>query len=172
MNTYFLSDPHFGHKLAFEQRPFATIEEMDQTIIDNVVNTIERNDIVFWLGDMFFSKSARRLEIAAQLTAKGRHILILGNHDRGRITYGQFRRMGFYPVKMYQFNNLILTHEPLSESNLNYVMDMGVRANIHGHLHLRDIGLNPSKYLCVSVDQLGFKPISYKEVKLRLSSNG
>ncbi|MFD2442634.1 metallophosphoesterase [Bacillus sp. CGMCC 1.16607] len=88
MDYFFISDPHFGHNLAFSQRPFDTIEEMDQVIIDNVRNTVKSNDIVFWLGDMFFAKSERRFEIAGQLTAKGRHIVILGNHDRGRISYG------------------------------------------------------------------------------------
>lgn len=57
MDYYFISDPHFGHKnvLEFEKRPFSTVEEMDQAIIDNVNYTIKKkNDIVFWLGDMFF----------------------------------------------------------------------------------------------------------------------
>lgn len=173
MDYYFISDPHFGHRnvLSFEPRPFESVEEMDQAIIDNVTRTIKLNDIVFWLGDMFFSKSARRAEIAAQLTSKGRHILILGNHDRGHVSNGQFVRLGFHPLKMYKFYEFILTHEPLSLTNLLYVQDQGIRANVHGHLHHRDEGLDPSQYCCVSVECTNYLPISYEEIKVRLSCN-
>lgn len=173
MDYYFISDPHFGHTnvLGFEARPFESVEEMDQAIIDNVNHTIKSNDIVFWLGDMFFSKSTRREEIAAQLTAKGRHIVILGNHDRGRVSIGQFLRLGFYPIKMHKFNELILTHEPLSLTNLLYLQDQGIRANVHGHLHHNDGGLDPNLYCCVSVERTSYQPISYEKVKERLAGN-
>jgi calcineurin-like phosphoesterase family protein len=173
MDYYFISDPHFGHRnvLGFESRPFESVEEMDQAIIDNVNHTIKSNDIVFWLGDMFFSKSARREEIATQLTAKGRHIVILGNHDRGRVSIGQFLRLGFNPVKMHKFNEFILTHEPLSLTNLLYLQDQGIRANVHGHLHHRDEGLDPNLYCCVSVEHTNYKPIAYEEVRMRLLRN-
>lgn len=171
MDYYFISDPHFGHRnvLSFESRPFESVEEMDQTIIDNVIQTINSNDIVFWLGDMYFSNSERRTEIATQLTVKGRHIVILGNHDRGRVSNGQFLRLGFNPVKMHKFNEFILTHEPLSLANLLYLQDQGIRANVHGHLHHREEGLDPNLYCCFSVERTNYKPIPYEEVRMRLS---
>lgn len=171
MNYYFISDPHFGHRnvLSFESRPFESVEEMDQTIIDNVKQTIKPNDVIFWLGDMFFSNSERRKEIAAQLTAKGRHIVILGNHDRGRVSNAQFLRLGFNPVRMHKFNEFFLTHEPLSLTNLLYLQDQGIRANVHGHLHRRDGGLDQNLYCCVSVERSNYKPIPYEEVRMRLS---
>ncbi len=48
MDYYFISDPHFGHKnvLEFEKRPFSTVEEMDQAIIDNVNYTIKKRTIL------------------------------------------------------------------------------------------------------------------------------
>ncbi len=95
--------------------------------------------------------------------------MILGNHDRGRVTSGQFVRLGFfYPVRMYQFREFILTHEPLNMTNLLYLEDQGIHANVHGHLHLRDEGLDHNKYCCVSVERINYRPISYEEIKLRL----
>lgn len=171
MDYYFISDPHFGHwnVLEYGPRPFETVEEMDQVMINNVLQTIRPNDVVFWLGDMFFSNSSRRKEIAAQLTAKGRHIVILGNHDRGRITNGQFLRLGFNPLKMHKFHDLLLTHEPLSLTNLMYLRDQGIRGNVHGHLHRRDLGMDTSLYCCVSVERTDYRPIAYEEVMARLA---
>lgn len=170
MDYYFISDPHFGHKnvITYQSRPFETVEEMDQAIIDNVNRTIKSNDVVFWLGDMFFSNSLRRRELAAQLTAKGRHIVILGNHDRGYVTKGQFFRLGFNSMTMYKFNEFLLTHEPLSLTNLLYLQDQGIHANVHGHTHDRNEGFDPRLYCCVSVECTDYRPISFEEVRARV----
>ena len=53
---YYISDLHFGHKnvLKFDNRPFDSVEEMNQTILDNWNNTIKNNDDVYLLGDIFW----------------------------------------------------------------------------------------------------------------------
>lgn len=53
---FYISDLHFGHKniLTFDNRPFFTLAEMEQTIISNWNNRVEKNDEVYVLGDMFW----------------------------------------------------------------------------------------------------------------------
>ena len=78
---HYISDLHFGHKnvLKFDRRPFSSVEEMNQTILDNWNNTIKSDDDVYLLGDIFW-KNDLADEILPKL--KGQKHLILGNHDR------------------------------------------------------------------------------------------
>ena len=52
--NYFIADLHFGHQnaLAFDARPFKTIEEHDQMIVDNWNDVVGIDDDVFILGDV------------------------------------------------------------------------------------------------------------------------
>lgn len=79
--NYYISDLHFGHKncLAFDNRPFKTIEEHDQTIINNWNNVVGIDDDVYLLGDISWYGSSKTLELFNQLN--GNIHLIKGNHD-------------------------------------------------------------------------------------------
>lgn len=50
---WFTSDTHFGHKRVLEHsgRPFASLEEMDQKLIENWNSVVQPGDDVFHLGD-------------------------------------------------------------------------------------------------------------------------
>ena len=51
--NYFIADLHLGHKncLRFDNRPFKTIEEQDNYVIENWNKKITVNDDVYILGD-------------------------------------------------------------------------------------------------------------------------
>jgi calcineurin-like phosphoesterase family protein len=159
----FISDPHFGHKniIKYCNRPFLDTEEMDNVIIENYNRTVQDDDLVFWLGDMFFCGSQRMDYIASRLR-KGRKILIRGNHDKG-VTDGKFMKLGFMPHRMYKLGHLLLTHEPISQDNMNILQDYRMK-NLHGHTHNEDTGLDPTKYQCVSAELINYTPILFSNV--------
>lgn len=55
-NIFFTSDTHFWHEniIKFCNRPFSSVEEMNDTIIENWNKVVGENDIVFHLGDFVF----------------------------------------------------------------------------------------------------------------------
>lgn len=81
VNVWFTSDLHFGHKniLKYCNRPWNTVEEMDQGLLDNWNSVVQEDDIVFDLGDFAFASSKRWKEILGRL--RGKHYLVLGNHE-------------------------------------------------------------------------------------------
>lgn len=76
---YFTSDQHYGHKniIEYTSRPYSSIEEMNEKLIDNFNSTVSPNDFTYHLGDFCLSK--KHLPIIKQLN--GSHHLITGNHD-------------------------------------------------------------------------------------------
>ena len=76
---YFTADLHLGHKniLKYCNRPFKSIEEMDETIICNWLSLVKEKDTVYILGDFTFKSIA---PYANQLS--GIKYLLPGSHDK------------------------------------------------------------------------------------------
>src|SRR5665213_2000698 len=53
MQNHFTADNHFGHEsiITLSQRPFATVEEMDEAMIANWNAVVQRGDNVWHVGD-------------------------------------------------------------------------------------------------------------------------
>lgn len=83
MRTFFTSDLHFGHEnvLKFDNRPFASVDEMDEELIRRWNNKVEKGDLVYVLGD-FIWKAANNEAVNIIKRLNGQIILIKGNHDR------------------------------------------------------------------------------------------
>lgn len=79
---FYISDLHFGHAncLAFDNRPWHTVADMDRALIENWNSVVDNGDIVYILGDMFWCNWKESLPILDQLN--GQKFLIKGNHDR------------------------------------------------------------------------------------------
>ena len=158
---WFIADSHFSHKNVIDycNRPFCSVEEMNDALIHNWNKIVKNNDRVFMLGDFALCGKDKIIEIGNQL--KGRKILILGNHDGASLT--TYYNAGFEMVSRFPlfWNNIILSHKPVE--NCQY-------PNIHGHLHQKtvfdcpDFQRGNNSYINVSVDQLGFKPVEFKNL--------
>jgi calcineurin-like phosphoesterase family protein len=162
MKVFVTADTHFHHLevIHFSKRPFKSVNEMNQTMIERWNNKVSNNDLVFHLGDFAHRISNNKIkEIKDQLN--GTIILVPGNHDRRRI----MKKFGFvvagYTLKV---GNLLMSHHPMRVRN-------GL-INVHGHLHQwkSQHGLNA----CVDVNNFEPVPIEwyFKEAERMLGGNG
>src|SRR3954466_9404047 len=119
-NIFLISDTHFGHANipTFTQRngepmrPFKTVEEMDEVIIERWNRTVKPSDKVYHLGDFCMHK--RNIPLAERLNGHLR--LVLGNHDDEDVA----RYLPFFE-KVFSFrklDTLVLTHIPLHPESL------------------------------------------------------
>lgn len=85
MSAFVIADTHWGHakSLSFLKpngerlRPFDSVEEMDEYMVNNWNRVVNKSDTVYHLGDAVIPrKSLSTLE-----RLKGRKILIRGNHE-------------------------------------------------------------------------------------------
>ena len=77
---HFTSDIHFGHKnvIQHSNRPFNSLDHMNETLIQNWNRVVKPNDTCYSLGDFAFCKIGDTEKILNQLN--GTKILLLGNH--------------------------------------------------------------------------------------------
>ena len=80
--NYYISDLHLFHKNAieFDNRPFQTLEEMHEAILNNWNERVTNGDMVYILGDLSYRGRNEDL-IALVARLKGRKVLVKGNHD-------------------------------------------------------------------------------------------
>ena len=82
MSTFFTSDQHYGHKniCRFANRPFTSLEEMNEALIQNHNAVVNYDDSVWFLGDFAFLSTNQAKTILRRLN--GNKSLVLGNHDK------------------------------------------------------------------------------------------
>lgn len=178
VKIWFTSDTHFGHKniLTFCERPFNSVEEMDNAIIERWNSKVGKNDIVFHLGDFAFASNKRWQELIYKLN--GKIYLILGNHDvvrwPGNYTMQLFDRVeNQIMLKIDNKYKVYLNHFPFLCYDGTYRNPEDCTIQLHGHVHQRigDIGKDaqrlqyrfPYQY-DVGVDNNNFYPISWEEI--------
>lgn len=136
---WFSSDLHLGHNRSFiyEPRGFTSVDEHDETIINNWNSIIEEEDEVYILGDLMLNDNEKGIQNLLRLNGK-KHI-VLGNHDtdtrvalyREHITT-DIKHANKINYKGYHF---YLSHFPTITSNIEKESLKQCTCNLHGHTH-------------------------------------
>lgn len=89
-NTYFISDPHYGHKNLVrgesnwehkrQCRDFDTREEMNETLVSRINEKVPETGTLICLGDWSFGGKGNIWHLRRDINCNDVH-LILGNHD-------------------------------------------------------------------------------------------
>ncbi len=163
-NAWIVSDTHFGHKKIIEygQRPFATVEEMDATMVERWNAVVKPEDRVYFLGD--FCLGRRHL----QQPLKGRVVLIKGNHDTWKLSDYMNAPWRLDDIRASQGrggkdNPFLMTHIPIYQGV--HALDR-FRSNVHGHLHEKVVP-EPG-YVNVCVEHTNYAPIALEDVIARV----
>ena len=180
-NLYFTSDTHFWHNniLKYCSRPFETVEEMNQALIDNWNSVIGPDDHVYHLGDFCFGNVEKWNTVLAPGVLNGHIHLILGNHDPDRVfrpgtMNERFDSIDYQKILIIEGWTVILNHFPFASFSNN--LDHRV-LQLLGHIHsgpnkFEDIMLKGNKLQWnqydVGVDNNGYVPVSWAQVKERM----
>jgi calcineurin-like phosphoesterase family protein len=167
MALFLTSDLHFGHSRVLEFtgpdgqriRPFDSLEEMHDTIIDNYNKLVHPKDTCYILGDVAIPRSG--LKYLSQMN--GRKVLIHGNHDTYKTQdylkyFDQIRGVGYK-------DRLFFTHIPVHPETFE---TGSIRGNVHGHLHINRVMDGDSidrRYFNTCLEVNEFKPVPWEVVK-------
>jgi calcineurin-like phosphoesterase family protein len=162
---YFTSDTHFGHKniIKYCNRPFKTIQEMDEEMIARWNSKVQQTDTVYILGDFSFHLPEQTGKILDRLN--GTKILVYGNHDKGIKKSPELRAKFAKCVDYLEINiedQFITMHH---YAGLVWNKSHHGSWMLHGHSHG---GLKypfEGKILDMGVDAHDFYPLSFVEIK-------
>lgn len=170
MTDFFIADTHLGHRAIIKftnaagirHRPFDSIEDHNEHIVNSINSVVGKNDKLYILGDVVFGTA--NLHYLSRINCLNLY-LIAGNHDcYSSHTYLEHFNKIFGQIE-YK-SKIVLSHMPVHE------MEVGVgnryALNLHGHLHTLKVllqnGVSDPRYFCVSCEQLNYIPISYEEI--------
>lgn len=143
--VFFTGCTHFDHAniIRLADRPFGSVDEMDDVLVQNWNKVVKPNDEVFHLGDHTYGVvDGNQLERMTFWNERlnGRKHLILGNHDTcstwnedGHLTRN-FINFGFSSINRYldlkrNGKRFILFHYPMEDWDGRY------KGSIHLHCH-------------------------------------
>lgn len=159
---YYISDLHLFHNRILEKfnRPFSSVEEMHEMIINNWKNKVKADDTVYILGDVGMYHPKEIGNILNNLP--GHKILITGNHDFKNIHSGSYKKV-FDKITSYleiedNGRNVILFHYPIEDWNGKY----REYYHLHGHIHNNEESLSQKeRRFNVSAEVIvGYTPVS------------
>jgi calcineurin-like phosphoesterase family protein len=150
--VWITSDTHYGHSnicrgvtswrlpdggIPIEQtRDFDTIEQMNESIVDEINSVVGEDDVLIHLGDWSFGGFENIQKFRDKILCKEIH-LILGNHDhhiennKGGVQ-DLFTSVNHYTRLSYKNNTFVLCHFPISSWDS---LNKG-HIHLHGHVHL------------------------------------
>jgi calcineurin-like phosphoesterase family protein len=162
--VHFTADTHFGHggALGLFRRPFASVAEMDEALVERWNTMVAPEDCVWHLGDFGVRlRLARATELLARLN--GFKHLVAGNNDGAMVqALTNWSSVQDYAEIELDGQRLVLCHYPLRAWNGQHRGAI----NLHGHSHGR---LAPwPRQVDVGVDAWDFRPIRLEQIGPRL----
>lgn len=159
---YFTADHHFGHKsiLRLCGRPFADVEEMNESLIKQWNDVVGVNDQIYVIGD--FTYESDPAPYLPRL--RGKKVLIRGNHDK--LKYDSCWDE-VYDLKRVSENkkSFILLHYAMRTWQWKESGSFHLYGHSHGQLEhtpwdrSMDVGVD-----AIAARGLGYRPVSIEEV--------
>lgn len=184
--VFFTSDLHqhfrHGNIIKYCKRPFETVQDQTEKLIENWNKTVPDTATVFILGDFAFATKNQWRGFLNRMT--GKKYLILGNHDRHEdIPTEMFEDVVdlakvSIKIKDHEWKTFILSHRPIlcwEGSNDGSIM-------LYGHVHTCTnpevdetidselVKLMPKNSWDVGVDNNNYTPVSVHEVLEKINN--
>jgi len=162
-NIWFYSDPHFDHNniIRYCNRPFISLDEMNNVLLREYHNRVKQGDTVYFLGDMTFGRGSKGTRYwLKELQSNEQDVAfyyVKGSHDNGvRPTSTNIPVAEVVREKIIEIEGkkVLLIHDPAKTdpSWKGWV--------VHGHVHNYRPVLWRKFRINVSCDAVGFRPVA------------
>ena len=183
---FWTSDTHWSHSniLKYCNRPFESVEAMNDALVANWNSVVKPDDHVYHLGDFCFGNVEKWNWCLEPGRLNGHIHLILGNHDPERVfrdgtLIERFDSIDYQKILIIEGWTVILNHFPFLSFSNN--LDHKVM-QLFGHIHSGPDGIGNvmtggkepqwNQY-DVGVDNNNYTPVSWAQIKekMKLAEN-
>lgn len=167
---FFTADTHFGHRFMLSDkidkpRPWASVEEMNEALIEAWNSVVGEKDEVYHLGDISFAKDDETIPLVKRLN--GRIKLVKGNHDKRfktALTECFEWVKDYYELRGPEKKKIVLSHYALLIWNKSHWGSWHLHGHSHGNLDAFNKEQNVSR-MDVGVDtRSDYAPYSMEEI--------
>jgi calcineurin-like phosphoesterase family protein len=179
-NIFFISDLHIGHKnvIKFDSRPFDDVDEMHAELIKRWNSVVGPEDIVYFLGDLSFSRDSLTSWFLHSIS--GKIYAIGGNHDKIKDLkkFDRFEDVHEYGTEIGVkdedslasrgsggYQKIIMSHYPILSWNKSHYGSWMIHGHCHGSLMKSFPEYYKRKVMDVGCNVIDYTPISYERVK-------
>lgn len=159
---FFTSDTHFNHFniIRFSNRPFYSVEEMDEILIQNWNNVVGKDDTIYHLGDFCLGDSKKYLK-----RLNGNIVRIKGSHDRDmKSPYMKIIQPEGLKDEYDNQRSIILCHYPMRSWHLSHYASFMLFGHHHGNLDPHGLSFD------VGVDTNDFYPYSLNDIENKMKT--
>jgi len=152
--TWITSDAHFGHERILEycNRPFSSVDEMDDELIARWNAVVKSSDTIYHLGDFTLKKYAD--EYLDRLN--GKILLIPGSHDYWlkKVDLNKYKGKldilpQLYSIKLFG-KRVVMCHYPMASWEASFHGSIHFHGHSHGNMdqvHNRvDVGVDCNNF--------------------------
>lgn len=156
---FFTADQHFDHGQIIRhcKRPFPSVEEMNDCLLEKWNEVVGPFDTVFFLGDLVYGKGSRSITYWLD-RLNGKIVFIRGNHDKMSD-----------PVPFLDFAQITYKEHTFKLCHCPQHMELLAGWTICGHKHNNDTKKYPfingqTRVINVSVELTDYSPVSIEEI--------
>ena len=151
--NYFTSDTHFGNQrtLTLSKRPFDSVKQMDETIINNWNKKVKVSDTVYHLGDF------------------GNHNIIKYLNGRLKLLPGNYDDKEFLELINLKYEDILCNYEYLRNEDCFIFHEPSLIKNLKhfylfGHIHKLqmvkknglNVGMDCHNFQCIDIAEINF----------------
>ena len=165
-DIWFTSDFHLGHKniIRYCNRPFQTVAQMDDAVLEGLNKRVKVGDILYFLGDFCIGPRATALHFRQRIRCK-KIFAVPGNHDKQTRKLAQeFSWLGDLAEISTFGQRIVLCHYAMRVWNQS---SRGVW-HLYGHSHGKLPEITSSPSMDVGVDTHNFEPWHFEEIRARM----
>jgi len=152
---WFTADEHYGHVkiIKYSDRPFGSIEDMDECLISNHNSIVDKNDITVHAGDFCLLNKKEDVYKKYINRLNGNHVMLVGSHDHWQSGSGRYIWR-----KRIEGQLIIVCHYAMRVWECSHYNSW----HLFGHSHCRLEGIGKS--FDIGVDCHGYQPWSWDEI--------